>query len=639
MSDSRHAPQRRAETVAAAALAVHAIFAGGTFAIAAFCQSRAVLAEAFHLSAGVWLWLSVILHLRHKRLADEERVEMAELERVRDEKGPGGALFEREGHELLVAQNRLAVFEKYFVLLCTVVMVGLLGWLSGYLVNSLLSATIVAKVGNAPLSAAFLVGQALLSFMFAKYAAGMATERVWRPLRAGGSYMASCAVMLFVVAVGLAFVHFEAPQVDRVIAYVVPACMGLLALEMLANAVLDVYRPRVVGREPRSAYDSRLLGLLVEPGTIVRTVADTLDYQFGFRVSDTWLYRFLEKALAPLILFQVCTFYLLTCVLIVGPDESAFIEHFGKPTNKEKPLGPGLYMKWPWPVEVVRRYPTKRIHEMAIGELFGEYGGGEELHAILWTKKHSPVVFRWLVAYREDQQSSSIPEAEGDVKSVPVNFISGMVKVYYKVTDLYAYLYGHTDGQQTLRQVTHREMTRYMGSVDVNRFLTVDRAAALEALEEKIQAEADRLELGVQLLEVGLQDVHPPVEVGDAYEAVVGASERKEAAVYKAEAYRNKHVPMAQADATSMVLAAEAYSDRRKIVTAREAERFKVLMAAYQKSPEVFRWRRRLAAMADALATVRKYVVPAWAGVSEVDVIDLTEKLQLDILDSKLSTN
>jgi len=624
--------------VAIAALAVQVIFAGGTFAIAAFCQSRAVLAEAFHLSVGAWLWLSVMLHLRHRRLADEERVEMAELERVREEKGPGGALFEREGHELLVAQNRLAVFEKYFVPVCTVVMVGLLGWLSGYLVNSLRSATIVSKVGNAPLSAAFLVGQALLSFLFAKYAAGMATERAWRPLRAGGSYMASCALMLFVVAVGLAFVHFEAPQVDRVIGYVVPACMALLALEMLINAVLDIYRPRVAGREPRSAYDSRLLGLLVEPGTIVRTVADTLDYQFGFRVSDTWLYRFLEKAIAPLILFQVCTFYLLTCVLIVGPEEKAFIEHFGKPTSKEKPLGPGLYLKWPWPIEVVKRYPAKRIHEMAIGELLGEHGAEEKPRAILWTESHSLVVFRWLVAYREDQEEGGIPEGEDELKAVPVNFLAGMVKVYYKVSDLYAYLYGHTDGQQMLRQITHREMTRYMGSVDANRFLTVDREAALQALKEEIQAEADRLKLGVQLLDVGLQDMHPPIEVGDAYEAVVGAIERREAAIYKAEAYSNQQLPMAEADAVVKRLSAEAYRDRRKIVTAREATRFKVLMATYQKCPKVFRWRRRLATMVDALATVRTYIVPAWPGVREVDVIDLTEKLQLDILDTELST-
>ena len=47
--------------------------------------------------------------------------------------------------------------------------------------------------------------------------------------------------------------------------------------------------------------------------------------------------------------------------------------------------------------------------------------------------------------------------------------------------------------------------------------------------------------------------------------------------------------------------------------------------------------RRRLMAIAEALGPVRKYIVPAWANVSEVDVIDLQDKLQLDVLNAGLT--
>ena len=75
----------------------------------------------------------------------------------------------------------------------------------------------------------------------------------------------------------------------------------------------------MAGRPGRLVYDSRLVGLLAEPEGLFTTAAHALDYQFGFKVSETWFYRFLEKALAWLILLQIAVLVPSTSLVFVSP--------------------------------------------------------------------------------------------------------------------------------------------------------------------------------------------------------------------------------------------------------------------------------------------------------------------------------
>jgi hypothetical protein len=73
--------------------------------------------------------------------------------------------------------------------------------------------------------------------------------------------------------------------------------LGLMAAEMLVTLLLEIYRPRVKGKVARPLYDSRVVGLLAQPESLFTTAAQTLDYQFGFKVSETWFFQLLQKNL------------------------------------------------------------------------------------------------------------------------------------------------------------------------------------------------------------------------------------------------------------------------------------------------------------------------------------------------------
>src|SRR5207237_10307150 len=112
--------------------------------------------------------------------------------------------------------------------------------------------------------------------------------------------------LCFVVALGIAGVQIEFPKADFYAAHVLCGLLGLVAIETLVNLVLEMYRPRVKGKVERPLYESRLVGLLGQPEGLITTAAQALDYQFGFKVSETWFYRlFVERALVWLRLLQL----------------------------------------------------------------------------------------------------------------------------------------------------------------------------------------------------------------------------------------------------------------------------------------------------------------------------------------------
>jgi len=174
-----------------------------------------------------------------------------------------------------------------------------------------------------------------------------------------------------------------------------------------------------------------------------------------------------------------------------------------------------------------------------------------------------------------------------------------------------------------LDALCYRELTRYTVSADVLHLIAEQRGAAAAELAKNIQDRADDLTLGIDIVAVSLQGIHPPVEVGQAFEDVVGAIEEKHASVLEADAYRYKEVPAAEAEAKGIELKARAYKTRRELVSKETARRFELRLGVYQLSPEVFVHRELLDALEEGLEGRRKIVKPEWADADEVIIFDL----------------
>jgi regulator of protease activity HflC (stomatin/prohibitin superfamily) len=600
------------------------------FAAARYANSLAGQAVTAFLGLGV---LAAAVSWFQMGLEERERLERLEFDEAT--RGAGGAaLFQTQESETFPARRSREQFEKYFVPGFSLLLFGLQAagafWLWRWLDHAALLPL------NQPLVAGFCLALgALVLFILGRYSASLARLENVRLLTPGASYLLLSAYLTGSVVVGFIAVESGFPKIDFYFARLICALLALLAVENIITLVLEIYRPRVKGKVERLLYESRLVGLLSRPEGIFTTAAHALDYQFGFKVSETWFYKFLQKAFAWLVLAQLGILLLSTCFVFIEVGEQALLERFGKPVGAGV-IGPGPHLKFPWPMDKVYRFRTEEIQTFNIGheheEKHGEKGDHDRL--TLWTVSHTKEEFLLLVASREPTATST---NQTDKKSPPVNFLASNIPVQYQVTNLVAWAYTHRNPAELLKHIGTRETVRYLVNADVQDITSTGRFKASAELRQRIQARADELRLGVKIIFVGLQDIHPPVKVAAAYEAVVGAKLKREAALLAAEAYRAQTNALASAEALRRTREAEAESQRVSVGALARVALFTNQMTAYLAAPEVYAQRAYLQTLTRGGGGARKYIL-ATTNTQDVIQFNLEEKIREDLLNIAIPT-
>jgi membrane protease subunit HflK len=177
-----------------------------------------------------------------------------------------------------------------------------------------------------------------------------------------------------------------------------------------------------------------------------------------------------------------------------------------------------------------------------------------------------------------------------------------------------------------------REVVRYLVGVDLFEVLSTGKGKAADDLQKTIQAKADELKLGVKIVLVGLEDVHPPQKVAGAFENVVGARQESEASIRQAEGYALRMSELARAEADRLLGEAKAYRFQRVAAAEAQAARFKQQLQAYEASPEVYTLRAKLQTRVQHSTNV-KYIVKTTTNTQDIVQIDLEEKISPDIAD------
>ena len=575
----------------------------------------AALFGGFGFAVALMCWLQM-------RLREREELEQREFDELKKSRGDS-TLFSGAADTFRAKQSR-ATFERWFVpgftIKLLIVQGGAAIWLWRWLAKTQPLMTERATIGMA------LFGLfALIFFLLGKYAAGIARHEEHRLVRPAASYLLLGAMLFAVTDVTLAVAWFGYPQIDLYVARGLVVLLSLAAIETGVGLVMEIYRPRSRGQTARLLYESRLLGLLGQPEGLFSTAAQALDYQFGFKVSETWFYRYLERALAWMILLQAAVIWLSTTFVMIDPHESAVLERFGRYVPSRGVLEPGLHFKWPWPVDAIRTYGTHEIRSFNVG--FIPDPKLESQNTLLWTRAHYKEEFNMLVASGEKVDDDNDPNA-----AVPVNLLTVSIPVQYEITNLLAWAYGHTDTAQLLQNLATREVVNYLVTVDIADIMAAGRLRAASELRDLIQRQADAQKLGVNILFVGLQDIHPPVQVADAYEAVIGATQERETKILSAQAYLAERVPIAKADAAKMVFDAEAAANLKTTRAAAQAGQFTNQISAFEASRLVYTRRAYLNTIARAIGPARKFVLST-TNSQEAYWMDFEDKIRPDLLD------
>ena len=578
-------------------------------------------------------------------LIDRERVEALEMQELDRTQG-NESLFAGAAEDAYPARNARRQFEKWVVPAFSVlVLIGQalgLWWIYGELKDWTGGPTPDGAVLSIMFFGLFMV----VLFMMGKYSAGLARMDGQELLRPGANYMLLGSVISAAAVLAQAASFFGYSAWDKGITWVVFAVIAVSALENLVTLVLEIYRPRLDDKKARLLYDSRLIGLLGQPGGLVSTATQALDYQFGFKVSETWFYKYLEQKLALIIAIQVVVLFLSSSFVVIQQNEEAFLERFGKRNDH---LLPGFSFKLPWPIDKVYRYKTKKIQNFVLGVLDKDEaakpnsGDPEDVQVLLWTSQHNHG------SSKDPEQNYNMIVASSDVllntvasDSVPVNLLTVSIPVQYRINNLTNWVYNTDNAGSMLQKLSMRAVTRYLIGVDINELMGPGRTKAQEELKKAIQQQADIRQLGAEIVFVGLQDIHPPVGqteqskasggVAESYEKVNVAQLHSETNRLGALQYKAGKVPQARGAASELLAKARSESTNKVAKAKAEAGRFDQQMSAFNAAPSVYKTRSKLDAFQRATKGVRKYIL---SDPENRDIInlELQDKLRSDLLD------
>ena len=578
-------------------------------------------------------------------LIDRERVEALEMQELDRTQG-NESLFAGAAEDAYPARNARRQFEKWVVPAFSVlVLIGQslgLWWIYGELKDWTGGPTPDGAVLSIMFFGLFMV----VLFMMGKYSAGLARMDGQELLRPGANYMLLGSVISAAAVLAQAASFFGYSAWDKGITWVVFAVIAVSALENLVTLVLEIYRPRLDDKKARLLYDSRLIGLLGQPGGLVSTATQALDYQFGFKVSETWFYKYLEQKLALIIAIQVVVLFLSSSFVVIQQNEEAFLERFGKRNDH---LLPGFSFKLPWPIDKVYRYKTKKIQNFVLGVLDKDEaakpnsGDPEDVQVLLWTSQHNHG------SSKDPEQNYNMIVASSDVllntvasDSVPVNLLTVSIPVQYRINNLTNWVYNTDNAGSMLQKLSMRAVTRYLIGVDINELMGPGRTKAQEELKKDIQQQVDIQQLGAEIVFVGLQDIHPPVGqteqskasggVAESYEKVNVAQLHSETNRLGALQYKAGKVPQARGAASELLAKARSESTNKVAKAKAEAGRFDQQMSAFNAAPSVYKTRSKLDAFQRATKGVRKYILSDPANRDIIN-LELQDKLRSDLLD------
>jgi len=553
--------QRRGKNVAVVGLVLQIAFTAVLLAIWLLTGSLAAMATVWLLAGGAAMWLVVVLLFYARRL---ERQEAFELEQIGDESGMFRGDDASQGNPMAA---RLAFIERWVVPIFTLL------WAAYHACMAIVVWRVIGAGAPEALTHtgrgtmfAILVG--FLAFLFSRYATGMGSRIEWRPLRAAGSYLLACVLLLAGSAAALLAASQGYVGLDYWIALAGGLVQMVLAAELLINFVLDMFRPRLPGQEARLSFDSRLLGLLAEPDRVGHSLADAVNYQFGFEVSKTWFYRLLVRSFVPLVLLGAAVLVAISSIVIVNEGQEYVVSRFGRPDPNRPLREAGIYFKLPWPIETARRFDTGRLYELQLGaghereehdaEIItaGAFKGRE---IALWTKEHG--------AHEEQDFLLAVPpRTQKDTKAADISIIKLVASMQYRITNAYRFGYEYTDAAKLLQCAAAREMVRYCSSATLDTpigddktsdrpeaLMTYGQGPAAKRLKERIAAAVgpEGLDLGVEIVSVSFLTVHPPAEAAKAFEKVIEARLRQRQQRYQAQAQAVRTLSDAAGDPTS----------------------------------------------------------------------------------------
>ncbi len=290
-----------------------------------------------------------------------------------------------------------------------------------------------------------------------------------------------------------------------------------------------------------------------------KSVGDFLEEHTGLSVKSLWSIRYAIGLLPTAILALGLVLLLATCFYKVDPQQQAIVYRFGEITEAS-PVGAGLHVKLPWPVEKADIYDTKRVKEVLVGY--------EKQQSVdnLWTQSHGGEEYQLLLGNGNE-------------------LVSVNIKIACVIDDLRKYVTAYSAPEDILTAKAYEIILTKTVSTDLDTFLSVDRSGLSEELAKDLNDFCESAGIGMHVNSVTLESIHPPINIADVYQGVVSAGVQKTTLITNAQAAEAEKIAAAEQQANTVILAAKQTQTQRVADARYEIDGFLAAAEAYRKHP------------------------------------------------------
>ena len=189
------------------------------------------------------------------------------------------------------------------------------------------------------------------------------------------------------------------------------------------------------------------------------------------------------------------------------------------------------------------------------------------------------------------------------------NIVDIRFTVQYNLKDSRAYLFENRNPDDAVVQAAESAVREIVGKSTMDSVLYEQRDAIANELVKSIQTQTDRLNTGILVVNVNVQNVQAPEQVQAAFDDAFKAGADRERLKNEGQAYANDVIPKAQGTAARLREESEGYKSRVVAQAEGDAQRFASVLTEYKKAPAVTRDRLYIDTMKEVYSNVSKVYV------------------------------
>lgn len=322
-----------------------------------------------------------------------------------------------------------------------------------------------------------------------------------------------------------------------------------------------------------------------------------------------WRYCAILVLVAALLLYAASSFF------DVGPGEVGLRFRFGRPIASD--LGPGLHVRFPWPIESQRIVAVDRERRIVFG-VRAQPSADAELRVPPRQSAMfgaAPPPASGGVMFRKEAQGAETFFLTGDGNMIDLRFA-----LHWRVADAASFALRVSEPEPLIQSLALAALREAAATSGIDAIYTTARDALEQDVVRSVQAALDRYGAGIEITSVHLLYDHPPDEVHDSFRDVASAQEDKQRTINRAETFSIEKINQSRGDVAAMLAEAQGYKEERIARATGEAAAFRARLKAYQEAPQLAEFRLRIEAAEAALPGARKLLTPGAQATGALDV-------------------